>query len=262
MAASALISGYLALGSALANNVMTELSGNGYARQAVAVTYDPVTGTMYIGGATFGPDVTSNWTAAAYVGLYDASSAGNLTFTFPIPTTSVAVGQSYTVPASYVTLTPTNKAFFVAGGTLPAGTALGLLTDLLATGLTGATVTSGPVPLNFSALLVMSASVLIYANTYAASFAWNWANGTNQNVTLTGNITTYGAPTNGVPGTRYRVSFIQDGTGSRTLGGINAVFKHVGGAPTLSTAANAIDVIEYYYDGVTYWGETIAKAMA
>ena len=47
---------------------------------------------------------------------------------------------------------------------------------------------------------------------------------------------------------------IQDATGSRTVTW-PATCKWVGGtAPTLSTAANAVDVISFYYDGTNYYG--------
>jgi len=262
MAVSALISGYLALGSALSSaNVLTELSGNGYARQAVACTYDPVTGTIYISAATFGPDVTANWLAAAFVALFDAGTGGNLIFSFGITGVSVLVGQSFTVPAASVQLSGIGRGLFVAGGVIPPGTALGTVTDQLAPSLSGGTATTGPTALALSAALVLSAQTLVFISPYVASLTIDWANGTNQNITLTGNVTAYNVPLNGLPGTRYRMTFIQDGTGGRTLGGINAIFKHVGGPLTLSTAPNAIDVVEYYYDGTTYWGDVVSKSM-
>lgn len=64
-------------------------------------------------------------------------------------------------------------------------------------------------------------------------------------VTLGGNRT-LGAPTNlgyGWSGGTYLWIITQDGTGSRTLA-YNSVFKFPGGtAPTLTTAANAVDVL-------------------
>ena len=47
---------------------------------------------------------------------------------------------------------------------------------------------------------------------------------------------------------------IQDSTGGRTITWPSTV-KWVGGtAPTLSTAANAIDIISFFYDGTNYYG--------
>ena len=47
---------------------------------------------------------------------------------------------------------------------------------------------------------------------------------------------------------------IQDGTGGRTATW-PATVKWVGGsAPTLSTAAGAVDIVSFYYDGTNYYG--------
>ena len=72
-------------------------------------------------------------------------------------------------------------------------------------------------------------------------------NGTiNAVVTLGGNRT-LGLPTNITAGRNGIIIVKQDGTGSRTLS-YNAVWKFQGGAPTLSTAANAVDIIAYYVE--------------
>ena len=63
-------------------------------------------------------------------------------------------------------------------------------------------------------------------------------------VNLTQN-STFAQPNNQNVGTSGSIFLVQDGTGSRT-GSFNAAFKFVGGnAPTLSTAANAIDRIDF-----------------
>ena len=66
----------------------------------------------------------------------------------------------------------------------------------------------------------------------------------HHSVTLGGNRT-FAAPSNQVVGQSGSIFITQDGTGSRTAS-FNSAFKFVGGvAPTLSTAANAIDRIDY-----------------
>ena len=66
----------------------------------------------------------------------------------------------------------------------------------------------------------------------------------HHSVTLAGNRT-FAAPSNQVVGQSGSIFISQDGTGSRTAS-FNSAFKFVGGfAPTLSTAANAIDRIDY-----------------
>ena len=66
----------------------------------------------------------------------------------------------------------------------------------------------------------------------------------HHSVTLAGNRT-FAAPSNQAVGQSGSIFISQDGTGSRTAS-FNSAFKFVGGsAPTLSTAANAIDRIDY-----------------
>lgn len=80
------------------------------------------------------------------------------------------------------------------------------------------------------------------ALTDAATIATDASLGNVFTVTLGGNRT-LGAPTNLAAGATYIWIITQDGTGSRTLS-YNSVFKWPGGAaPTLSTAAGAVDVI-------------------
>jgi len=93
-----------------------------------------------------------------------------------------------------------------------------------------------------------SQNVAAVALTDAATIATDASLGNVFTDTLTDNRT-LGAPTNLVAGGRYTWIFTQDGVGSRTLT-YNGIFKWPGGtAPTLSTAAGAIDKIEAVYDG-------------
>jgi hypothetical protein len=72
----------------------------------------------------------------------------------------------------------------------------------------------------------------------------------NFTLTLGGNRT-LGAPTNQTAGQGGVIVITQDGTGSRTLA-YNAVWKFPGGtAPTLTTTANAVDVLAYYVESGT-----------
>jgi hypothetical protein len=72
------------------------------------------------------------------------------------------------------------------------------------------------------------------------------------NFTLTlGGSRTLGAPTNQTVGQGGVIVITQDATGSRTLA-YNAVWKFPGGtAPTLTTTANAVDVLAYYVESGT-----------
>ena len=259
MALSTLIAAYAALGSAVATNgVITELSGNGYARQAVTLQYDPVAGVIYFNGVAFGP-ATGTDSSAVAVAFFDASSGGNQLLSFPIPTEAWTSGLTLTVPTGTIQLTGSAIALFNSVGTVPPNTVLGTVTDQLGAGLTGVTATSGPVILKVSTSYVLSASSVVNTITYAATITPNAALADTFKVTLTGNLT-MNAPINPVPGHTYRFELIQDGTGSRLLT-LGTGFKTAGGAPTLSTAANAIDWYTAYYDGTTFWG-VLNKAFA
>ena len=70
--------------------------------------------------------------------------------------------------------------------------------------------------------------------------------------------------TNLSSGQTVTIIIVQDGTGSRTATfgtDTSTAVKFAGGTPTLSTAANAIDVVTIYNDGTNFLGN-IAKAFA
>ena len=67
---------------------------------------------------------------------------------------------------------------------------------------------------------------------------------------MTGTNRTLNAATNHVAGLVCVLSIIQDGTGSRTIGTYNGTYKFAGGAaPTLTTTANARDILVFISDG-------------
>lgn len=79
----------------------------------------------------------------------------------------------------------------------------------------------------------------------AATISWDMNTGFDFAVTLAGNRT-LANPTNIKVGKRGRLRVAQDATGSRTLGWGSYYKFAAGEAPTLSTAAGAVDVL--YYD--------------
>jgi hypothetical protein len=91
-----------------------------------------------------------------------------------------------------------------------------------------------------STLGIPQASVSL---TDATTITPNFTSGRNFHVTLGGNRT-LANPTNQVAGQAGRILIKQDATGSRTLAyGSHWLFP--GGDPTLSTAANAVDMLCY-----------------
>lgn len=84
--------------------------------------------------------------------------------------------------------------------------------------------------------------------TDEATITWDASANQVTSVTLTNNRT-LAAATNQVDGGVYVLSVVQDGTGSRTLS-FNSNYKFTGGsAPTLTTGANARDVIVFLSNG-------------
>lgn len=78
-----------------------------------------------------------------------------------------------------------------------------------------------------------------------ATIGVDWSTFYTGEVTLGGNRT-LDAPSSSVPGTKRKILVVQDGTGSRTLS-FHANYKFPGGsAPTLSTGAGKVDVLEIF----------------
>lgn len=88
-----------------------------------------------------------------------------------------------------------------------------------------------------------------YTLSYSATITPDVANGTVQIVTLTGNVT-FSAFSNPVAGQSLTLIVKQDATGGRTL---TTTMKFADAFSTLSTDANAIDIISVFYDGTNYY---------
>jgi hypothetical protein len=90
----------------------------------------------------------------------------------------------------------------------------------------------------------------VVALTDGATITADFAAANNFSVTLGGNRT-LGNPTNVVVGQSGVIKITQDATGSRTLA-YGSSWDFAGGtAPTLTTTANAVDILAYYVDGST-----------
>ena len=88
------------------------------------------------------------------------------------------------------------------------------------------------------------------ALTDGSSVDWNLQTQQVAKLTLTGTNRTLNAATNHVAGLVCVLSIIQDGTGSRTIGTYNGTYKFANGAaPTLTTTANARDILVFISDG-------------
>jgi hypothetical protein len=93
---------------------------------------------------------------------------------------------------------------------------------------------------------------------FAASQNWDLANGLFQEVTVTSNFT-LNFPANVTEGDSAFLYIRQNATGGRTITW-NASFRFAGGtAPTLSTAANAVDRVEFFFHSATQATVTITR---
>lgn len=103
---------------------------------------------------------------------------------------------------------------------------------------------------------VADAAALV-ALTDAATVAVDLAAGTNFVVTLAGNRT-LGAPSNAKPGMSGTILIKQDATGSRTLA-YNTAWKPFGSTPSLTTTANAVDLLTWIVEDSSKVRFTLAK---
>jgi len=84
--------------------------------------------------------------------------------------------------------------------------------------------------------------------TDAATINTDASLGNSFYVTLTAAGRTMANPTNLVSGTRYRWYIKQDATGGRTITSYGGSFAFVGGVPSLTATANAVDLIDGEYN--------------
>ncbi len=99
------------------------------------------------------------------------------------------------------------------------------------------------------------------AVAYAATITLDLTTGYNFEIAaLTGNLTLANPSAGMTPGLRAgQIGLLQDGTGSRTLT-LGSQWKHVGGAPTLTTTAGAQDVLYYQVIDSTHIRCSLNKA--
>lgn len=130
-------------------------------------------------------------------------------------------------------------------------TSLGNLTSLVVTGNISANnaLLTGNANITNTNLVKFAETVVNSGNTGAATLTPDVATGTIFNYTLTGNITinTLG---NAVAGTSVVLILKQDSVGNRIL---SSTMKFAGNIRTLTTTANAIDIMSVFYDGTTYY---------
>jgi hypothetical protein len=176
-------------------------------------------------------DVTISNTGATTVVSGSTSVAGKLQLTDSTSSTSTTTAAT---PNSV------KSAYDLANAALPksGGTMTGAITFAA-----GQTI-SGYGAIDTAQTWTKGQRAEVTALTDAATIAVDFADSNNFSVTLGGNRT-LGNPTNQVAGQSGSLFVTQDGTGSRSLA-YSSDWEFAGGtAPTLSTAASAVDRIDY-----------------
>lgn len=83
----------------------TEISGGSYARQAITFAAPSNGATSNSAEVTF-PTATSSWGTVAYIGIYDASTSGNLLYHAPLTASkSVTTGDVFRIGTGNLTVT-------------------------------------------------------------------------------------------------------------------------------------------------------------
>jgi hypothetical protein len=89
----------------------------------------------------------------------------------------------------------------------------------------------------------------------AVNFTLDWSQGNCQATILAASGLTITAVPVGVGDFQLRVT--QDGTGNRLLPTFAPAINWLGGAPTLRTAAGAVDILLFYCDGARFFGRKV-----
>jgi len=224
-----------------------------------------VVGFSNILPGTNGNCITSS--GGTWVASPCAGSGGG--FTTPCVVNVLLVGTGVGLPPGCVTLLPADNTQVFTGDVTSAGASLVLnITNNAVTNAKLAPMAARTVKANITGSSANPTDVDIATNanflagttdkfvqtgtlwqaevtvTYGTTTTFNFSLFKNAVVTLTGNITTM-TLSNVTIGKAGSITFIQDGTGSRTTVW-NSIFKFAGGTvPVLTTTAGAVDILSY-----------------
>lgn len=217
----------LALSATTGNLTVTGAAGTVLAGATPAFTATPVLG---VAGSTVGTIGFQNATSGTITLSPVTGALGTVTLSLPAATDQLV--------ARATTDTLTNKTYNAQG--------TGNVFQLDGVTVTGKAANSDYLAGTSTAKLI-APSVIYQAETtttFGTTTTFDFATFINTAVTLTGNITTM-TLSNVTAGKAGTIAFIQDGTGSRTAA-FSTTFKFASGSvPTLSTTANAIDILTY-----------------
>jgi len=234
---------------------------NEYTRQQVAKRVTTAAGSNQILFPTFNFDLFdkgTGWSVSGDVGICSGAQTGNTDIAAVYPNTKA--NYSYRVVFDVLN--------YVAGNVRPIIGAVGFNpgvggtagTNRAANGTWSETIVApaGAGKFGLRGDLNFNGQVdNFYA--YQLNIEWDLRLAQTTTVTLSQDNMIFEAPTNMKDGGTYVMFLKQDATGSRTVTW-NSVFKWPDGtAPTLSTTANAIDIITFVSDGASMFGVTQKK---
>tara|TARA_R100001129_G_scaffold17814_1_gene11445 strand:- start:2822 stop:3907 length:1086 start_codon:yes stop_codon:yes gene_type:complete len=256
----------------LTNEQVQDIVGGmvtGNTETGISVTYQDGDGTLDFVVGTLNQDTTGN--AATATALETARNIGGVSFdgTGNINLPGVNTSGNQDTSGNAATATALATARTIAGVSFDGTANISLNNNAITNGagyitsadggnaatldsidssqfLRSDTADSGSGLLTLSGGLALSGKVgaAITAASDGSTITLDLGANTHQSVTLGGNRT-FAAPSNQTVGQSGSIFITQDGTGSRTAS-FNSAFKFVGGtAPTLSTAASAVDRIDY-----------------
>lgn len=248
-------------GGAITGTLPISVSGAGVVSVATGnlTKTDDTNVTMTLGGTPTGAlhanvSMTLGWTgtlgvARGGIGIGSGTSGGILGFT-----ATGTLASSGLLTANAIMLgggagaTPTVLGSLGTTTTLLHGNAAGAPTygQVVSGDIATAAFATGAQYLAGSASNVIIPPSVVYptetVTTFGATTTFDFSTFINTAVTMTANTTTQ-TLSNVVAGKSFQIRFIQDATGSRTTVW-NSILKFTGGlAPTLTTAANAVDVL-------------------
>ena len=215
------------------NNVPTWLTS---IRATSGSTYNAAVGFSFLGG---------DW--ARNTGMFsdNPDGGGSATLKFRIATSNSTADPYLEISPSKVSVLPNTISTSKTTGALTVAGGLGVNGDVYASNLNTSGAITAPIYVSTPQTL-----------TDAANISWVPLQGLNASVTLAGNRTLSFStpPASGAYGT---LVVKQDATGGRTLTLPSVANKILGSSSTttigLSVAANAIDIVNFYFDGTNYF---------